>query len=235
MEFRNSTELDGERLRRLFLRYSEPYRHQRLSVSVRYSRGADFSGTCFYRDARIFVNLGRYVCYPYSLGTQIARAQSNRTHWWRETYRLSIADAYQLALFVYLHELYHYLVKTAGRSPRRKESRCDRFATRVLVDEYGARVTDSRGRLVAREAWDFQDVETFVAKARRAPRSRPRLSASGGKPKREQPVREECPPVTPCQVGAAPAPKAATSPRPIPVTIHGAIGPPLRQWFLFEL
>jgi hypothetical protein len=165
MDFGNTTDLDGARLERLFLRHTWPYRHARLTVRVRYSRRADFSGTCFYRDARIFVNLGRHLGYPYRFGTHIARSQSNRTHWWRETHRLVIADAYQLALFVYLHELYHYLVKAAGRNPRRKEAMCDRFAVRVLVDQYAARVQDASDQPVPRESWDFQDVHAFVAAA----------------------------------------------------------------------
>ena len=173
MEFRNSTDLDDGRLHNLFVRHTAPYRHDRLRVSVRYSRGADFSGTCYYREARIFVNLGKHLGYPYLMGTNVARAQSNATHWWRETYHVSLADAYQLALFVYMHELYHHLVKKAGRSPRRKESRCDRFATRALVDFHGCRVTDSRGRPVPREAWDFQDLDKLVAKAPRDPKPVP--------------------------------------------------------------
>lgn len=172
MEFRNSTNLDGPRLHRTFVRHTYPYCHDGLRVSVRPSRGADFSGACYYRDARIFVNLGDHVRFPYALGTHIARARSNRTHWWRDVYRLTVADAYQLALFVYLHELYHYLVKAAGRSPQRKESRCDRFAARVLVDHHGCEVLDPAGRPVPREVWDFQDLETFVARA-------PRVTDSG--------------------------------------------------------
>ena len=132
MDFANSTNLDSARLERLCVRHTWPYRHDKLTVRVRYSRGADFSGTCYYSHARLFINLGRRNKYPYLLGTNIARSRSNRTHWWRETYRLTIADAYQLALFVFLHELYHYLVKAAGRCPRRKEAMCDRFATRVI-------------------------------------------------------------------------------------------------------
>jgi hypothetical protein len=169
MQFRNSTALDGARLEALFLRHTAPYRHDRLKVHVRPSRGADFSGTCFYRDARLFVNLGPHNRYPYAVGTHLARARSNRTHWWRETYRLIVADAYQLALFVYLHELYHYLVKTAGRCPRRKEAMCDRFAAAALVDHFGARVIDADGRPVPRETWDFQDVYAFVAAAPQDP------------------------------------------------------------------
>ena len=60
MDFHNSTALDGGRLQRLFVRHTAPYRHDRLRVCVRYSRGADFSGTCYYRNARIYVNLGRH-------------------------------------------------------------------------------------------------------------------------------------------------------------------------------
>jgi hypothetical protein len=164
------------------------------------------------------------------MGTQIARAQSNRTHWWRETYRLSIADPYQLALFVYLHELYHYLVKTAGRSPRRKESRCDRFATRILVGDYGARVTDSHGRPVARENWDFQDVETFVARARRATGRR----SARVTPKPQGGDLEPCMAATAAQSdpGAAANP-GQVGPRSIPVVIHGGVV--RRQGWLFEL
>ncbi len=165
MDFANSTDLDSTRLERLFVQHAWPYRHERVTVRVRHSRGADFSGTCYYRDARIFVNLGRHTAYPYVLGTQIARSQSNRTHWWRETYRLIVADGYQLALFVFLHEFYHYLVKAAGRSPRQKEAMCDRFAARALVDHFGAGVLDSRGRPVARGQWDFRDVHALVAAA----------------------------------------------------------------------
>lgn len=169
MDFANTTDLDSARLERLYTRHTWPYRHDRLTVRVRYSRGAAFSGTCYYTDGRIFVNLGRRNSYPYVLSTQIARSQSNRTHWWRETYRLVLPDAYQLALFVYLHELYHFLVKAAGHNPRRKEAMCDRFAARALVDACGARVLDARGRPVARSSWDFQDLHGFVAAAPKVP------------------------------------------------------------------
>jgi hypothetical protein len=170
MDFDNSTHLDSRRLAALFLDHTAPYRHERLRVRVRYSRGAAFSGTCYYRDSRIFVNLGRRNGYPFLLATGIARAQSNRTHWWRDVYRLVLADAYQLALFVYLHELYHYLVKAARRNTRRKEAMCDRFAARVLVDRYGCPLIDPESRAVPRERWDFQDLGAFVAAAPKEPR-----------------------------------------------------------------
>lgn len=167
MDFRNATDLDSERLRRLFVRHTIPYRHDALRVRMRYGRGADFSGSCYYNEARIFINLGRHLVYPYRLGTHIARTRSNRHYWWREDYKLIVADGYQLALFVYLHELYHYLINAAGRNPRRKEAMCDRFAVRALVDHHGCPVVDARGRTVPRQDWDFQDVNAFVAGAPR--------------------------------------------------------------------
>lgn len=173
MEFHNATDLDSDRLHTLFVRHTAPYRHERLVVRVRWSRGADFSGTCYYTEHRILVNLGQHVAYPYALGTHIAKSQSSATHWWRETFRVILRDSYQLALFVYLHELYHYLVKRAKRNPRRKEAMCDRFATRSMVDFHGCRVIDARRRPVARERWDFQDVEAFVAAAPKEPRPVP--------------------------------------------------------------
>lgn len=168
MDFQNTTRLGSSRLLNMFLQHTAPYRHDALAVRVRYSRGADFSGTCYYATQRIFVNLGRNVRYPYLLGTHIARSQSNATHWWRETYKLVIADAYQLVLFVYLHELYHYLVQQARRNTRRKEAMCDRFAVRTLVDHYGCLIVDSHRRAVPRHDWDFQDVDGFVAAAPKA-------------------------------------------------------------------
>jgi hypothetical protein len=169
MDFRNSTELDDTRLHELFLLHTVPYRHDKLTVRVRDSRGADFSGACYYRSARLLINLGRHNRYPYALATHVARAESSRTHWWRELYQLTLADAYQLALFIYLHELYHFLVRAAGRNPRRKESLCDRFATRVLVDCYGCPLRTSTGRPAPRGSWDFSDVTGFVRTAPRSP------------------------------------------------------------------
>jgi len=146
-------------------RHSQGWRCGALTVVVRPSRGADFSGTCHYARKRIYVNVGQHVVYPYRAPTRLARARSNRTHWWKPVYTLELADAYQLVLFVFLHELYHWLVKVARRNVRQKESMCDRFAARALVETYGAVVRDPCGRRVPREEWDFQDLDGFVAEA----------------------------------------------------------------------
>jgi hypothetical protein len=167
MKFSNTTQLDSQKLEQIFLRAVGGWPHDDLDIRIRYSRGAEFSGTCYYDRARIHVNLGRRNPYPYQMKAAIAHSQSNRRYWWRELYSVELADAYQLVLFVLMHEFYHWLVRKARRNVRQKEARCDRFATRALVDVYGAVVRDSHGIIVPRPAWDFQDLNGFVAAALR--------------------------------------------------------------------
>lgn len=167
MQFRNDTLLKTERLRELVLRHTLPYPHGGLQVHIRPSRKAAFSGTCYYLEGRIFVNIGPQNRYPYRFATLLAKAQSHTCGWWREAYYITVANAYELSLFVYLHELFHYLVKLAERSPKRKEGMCDRFAALVLADEYGCPVTRGDGSAAPRDNWDFQDLHAFVAKARK--------------------------------------------------------------------
>ncbi len=194
MKFQNTTDLDSVRLERAILRAADGWPHNRLDVRVRYSRGAEFSGTCYYTHGQIYVNLGRNNSYPYSIHTNIARPQSNSRYWWRELYSVEAADAQQLVLFVFMHEFYHWLIKKARRNVRQKEGRCDRFATRELVDGYGAVVRDEAGKPVARSSWDFQDLDGFVAAARGRVR-RPRQI--GVRPAARQPSR----PVGPTRPG----------------------------------
>lgn len=180
MRLRNTTHIDTPRLREAILRGIDGWPHDEVDATVRFSRGADFSGTCFYKVGRIYVNIGRHVRYPYLVRTHVARARSEAGYWWRELYGVQVSDACQLAYFVFMHEFYHWLVRQARRNVRQKESRCDRFAVRALVDGYGASVTDAQGRAVPREAWDFQDLEGFVAAARlgrRIGRARGRVGA----------------------------------------------------------
>jgi hypothetical protein len=101
------------------------------------------------------------------MGTNIAKAVSNKRQWWRPIYTMDMADPYQLVLFIFLHECFHLLVKRSARNPRRKESMCDRFAARVLVDQYNVAILDDKQQPVPRPAWDFQDIERFIARARR--------------------------------------------------------------------
>ncbi|MBL8878420.1 MAG: hypothetical protein JNG88_04800 [Phycisphaerales bacterium] len=193
VRFTNVTALDSDRLHALFVRHTQPYCHEKLTVRVRYSRSSEFSGSCYYRDSRIFINLGRKNKYPYRLYVHLAKAQSNSRMWWRRACFLTVENAYELALFIYLHELFHFLVKQAGRSTRRKEAMCDRFAARVLVDHVGRRITDKFNHDVPRGVWDFQDLDALVAAAprvgqlllfpelhaARAARRRPDLSGIG--------------------------------------------------------
>ncbi|MFH1419952.1 MAG: hypothetical protein ABII12_16890 [Planctomycetota bacterium] len=183
MRLKHSTSMDTGRLARMLSDAVAGWPHDGLDVTIRYSRSADFSGSCYYNDNQVRVNIGRHLEYPYRMETMIARPQSDRRHWWRELYSVELRDAYHVALFVFLHEFYHWLVKRARRNVRQKEGRCDRFATRVLVDRYGATVRDSRGKPVPRESWDFQDLDGFVAAAmRRRGKPRRRPSVSRGSP-----------------------------------------------------
>jgi len=183
-EFDNRTVLDSGRLQSMCLDAVAGWRLDGLDVRVRYSRSTDFSGTCYYRTRRIYVNLGRHLTYPYQMGTHLARARSNAQQWWKPIYTIELAGGAEVVLFVFLHECFHFLVKRARRNTRQKESMCDRFAARVLVDRYGATVRDEKGHPVPRSAWDFQDLDRFVAGARRkpgtrrrAPRAAPRAAA----------------------------------------------------------
>jgi hypothetical protein len=164
--FHNSTHLDSSRLEGMIRHAAREWPLDGLEVVVRYSRKSDFSGTCYYNTGRIYINLGAGNRYPFRLRTYIARAKSDKRRWWREVYALELQDAYQLVLFVFMHELYHWLVKKARRNTRQKEARCDRFAARALVDGFGLAVRDMEGRLVHRDEWDFQDLDGFVAAAR---------------------------------------------------------------------
>lgn len=170
MNLRNTTHLDSGRLEDLFLKAIDGWSHDGLDVAIRPSRGADFSGSCHYVPPRIYVNIGRHNRYPYLLRSHIARARSDARSWWRELYTIELSDAYELVLFIFLHEFYHWLIRRARRNGRQKESRCDRFAARVLVGQFGAVVRDVRGRDVPRSEWDFQDLDGFVAAARLRPK-----------------------------------------------------------------
>ena len=174
LAFRNSTRLDSMRLLRMFAEGMAGWPLDGLSAWVRYTRGADYSGTCFTNEGRIYINIGRRLAYPYRIGTHIAPAVSHARSWSKPIFTVECADAYELALFIFLHECYHWLVGRAKRNGRQKESMCDRFATRFLVQRWGCQVRCEKGYPAQRATWDFQDVERFVAAARCA---KPRTTA----------------------------------------------------------
>jgi len=167
IDFGNSTELSDARLRTMCLDGVNGWNVGCLIVRVRYSRGADFSGTCIYADRRIYINLGRHLSYPYGIKTNLAKVKSTGRGWQRPVYVVELKTAYHLAVFIFLHEIYHLLIYRAGRNTRQKESMCDRFAARYLVDHLGAAVRTQVGERVPRAQWDFQDLDGFVAGARR--------------------------------------------------------------------
>ena len=183
IEFHNSTDLSDARLLALCREALAGWSVGTITLRVRYSRVADFSGTCFYTDRRIYVNLGRHLVYPYQMGTNLARAKTVGRRWYRPLYTLELGSGYHIVLFVFLHELYHLLVKRARRNTRQKESMCDRFAARFLIERFGAVVRAPDGRRVERDEWDFQNLDRFVAAARSRrpiPRSHRQASTERG-------------------------------------------------------
>ena len=188
IEFENATDLSDQRLLALCRDGAAAWSTGRITLRVRYSRGADFSGTCFYTDKRILINLGRHLVYPYAMGTHLARAKTSGRSWYKPMYTVELTSGYEVVLFVFMHELYHLLVRKARRNPRQKESMCDRFAARYLVDRFRAPVRDEGGRLVLRDEWDFQDLDRFVAAAHRR---RPGRQPSSGGPNAKGPADAE--------------------------------------------
>ena len=176
IDFHNSTDLSDAKLLSLFRDALAGWSVGKITVRVRYSRGADFSGTCVYATGRIYINLGRHLEYPYTMRTNLAKVRTKGRGWSRAIYTLDLTDGYEVVLFVFLHELFHLLVKRARRNTRQKESMCDRFAARHLVDRFGATVRTASGKRVTRDAWDFQNLEGFVAAARAKPTVRRRAA-----------------------------------------------------------
>lgn len=166
IEFHNSTLLPSPRLLMLCQAGMAGWSVGSIRLYVRYSRGADFSGSCYYADRRIFVNLGRHLVYPYRMKTHIARAQSVGRSWFKPTCTVEMGGGMEVVMFVFMHELYHLLVKRARRNTRQKESMCDRFATRFVVERFGAVVRGADNKPMPRGVWDFQDLDGFVAAAR---------------------------------------------------------------------
>src|SRR3989304_3035268 len=115
------------------------------------------------------------------MSTNLAKVKTTGRGWRRPVYLVELKTAYHLAVFIFLHEIYHLLVYRAGRNTRQKESMCDRFAARYLVDHLGARIRTERGERVPREQWDFQDLDGFVAGSRRTRVARRPLTSHEGK------------------------------------------------------
>jgi len=166
IDFSNSTTLSTDRIAGIITLGMQGWATGSVTVRVRYGRSADFSGACHYVTQRIYINIGRHVQFPYRMNTHIARARTVGRRWYRPLYSLELSSAYDLVAFIFMHELYHLLVKRAGRNVRQKEGRCDRFATRFMVDQFATRVLSEKGVPLDRAEWDFQDVESFVAAAR---------------------------------------------------------------------
>jgi len=166
MELVNRTELDGGVLAGLFRAAAAGWDERDLRVEVRYSRSRVYSGTFMFRPPRIYVNLGRRNRYPLRVGTGIARGRARGRRWSKPVYSVWLTGPEMLALFIFLHEFYHYLIQRAGRNTRCKEAMCDRFAVRYLAETFALTVLDPRGRPVPPAEWLIQDLDHFVLRSR---------------------------------------------------------------------
>lgn len=162
MEIINHTDLDTRRIEAMFLRATSMWSAQTLKVTVRYSRGAVYSGTFASNPSRIYINISRKNRYPLKIETSIARARTVGSSWWKPSYHIKSENAYQVALFVFLHEMYHYLIYRSRRNGHRKEAMCDRFAVRYLNEHCRLTVFDQENNPVPKSAWLFQDLDAFV-------------------------------------------------------------------------
>jgi hypothetical protein len=139
---RNTTRLDTLRLLRRFGEAMSDWPVEGLRVWVRASRGADYSGTCYPREGRIYVNFSPRLIFPYRLHVQVARGRTVRGVWRRSLHALQVPGAEELVTFVFLHECCHWLIHKARRNGRCKEAVCDRFAARYLVESCGCVLRD---------------------------------------------------------------------------------------------
>ncbi len=183
MDFKNTTTLDSNLLRETFESAVAGWPIDQLVVRVRWSRGAEFSGTCVYATHRLYINLGRHLQYPYRMETHCARGRKAWGRYYKPSSFLELCDGYQVCLFIFAHEYYHWLVKQARRNTSQKESMCDRFAARVLIEDYGCVLRDKKGRPLPRHQWYTQDLDAFVAAAARQP-------ATVTRPPRQRAARE---------------------------------------------
>lgn len=180
IDFHNATHLSDDKILSLYSEGVSGWAFRKITVRVRYSRGADFSGTCFYADRRVFVNIGKHLTFPYCLRTNLARAKTVGRRWYRPAYTIEVNNGEDLAVFIFMHEVYHLLVKRAKRNTRQKESMCDRFAARFLVERCGSIVLNQHGVEAPRADWDWQDLNGFVAAARSRRAARRPIKPRGG-------------------------------------------------------
>ncbi len=169
MEIINRTELDSRKIEAMLLRATTGWDVPKLRVTIRYSRTTKYSGTFMSNPPRIYVNIGKHNRYPMKIETSIARAKSIGRYWWKPAYHIRVETPYQLVLFVFLHEFYHYLIHRARRNPYRKEAMCDRFAVKYLIEHCKLKVYDSSNTPIKKSIWLFQDLEEFVTNARTKP------------------------------------------------------------------
>ena len=123
MDFKNTTTLDSNLLRETFESAVAGWPTDPLVVRVRWSRGAEFSGTCVYATHRLYINLGRQLRYPYRMETHCARGRKAWGRYYKPSSFLELCDGYQVCLFISPTSISIGWSRRPGETHHRK-SRC---------------------------------------------------------------------------------------------------------------
>ncbi len=123
MKLVNGTHLEGieERIQEVVRGYDEV---ENLKVRVRYTRKkakTPYSGICYYKEDKIGVSVNPENKYPVKIRIG---SPFNKSSW--QYYYLDSPE--EVVMFVFLHELSHYLDYKNSLSVRCKQTKADKFA-----------------------------------------------------------------------------------------------------------
>jgi hypothetical protein len=123
MKLINKTNLEGieKKVYELVMGYNGM---ENLQVKIKYTKEnakTPYSGVCYYREDKIRVSINPKNRYPLKI---TVGSPFNKSSW--QNYYLNSEE--ELALFVFLHEISHYIDYKNGLSVRCKQTKADKFA-----------------------------------------------------------------------------------------------------------
>ena len=134
MDFKNTTTLDSNLLRETGESAVAGWPTDPLVVRVRWSRGAEFSGTCVYATHRLYINLGRHLQYPYRMETHCARGRKAWGRYYKPRSFLELCDEHGLYVVDEANVESHALMQTLSKDPRFEHAILDRILRMVRRD-----------------------------------------------------------------------------------------------------
>ena len=124
MKVYNSTDIGTE----IIEKHAAKYETENLRTYLRHIReGAQtpYSGVCYYKEGRIRVSINPRNLYPVPIRVGSPFDASKWRHY-------MMGSAEQLAEFIFLHELSHYLDYRNGIPVRCKQTKSDMFALKKM-------------------------------------------------------------------------------------------------------